>query len=821
MKWAFRLAALTLTPLVILAGLEGILRLVGYGYPAGFFRVMTIDGQRFVVQNDRFSWRFFPRQLARHPLPLRFNAAKPAGTYRIFVMGESAAMGDPEPAFAFSRILEVLLKDRSPQSHFEVINVAFTAINSHVILPIAQACARQEGDLWIIYMGHNEVPGPYGPGTVFGQQGSRLWLTRATVALKATRIGQLLDACRTRLRPGATPRSWRGLGMFLQNQFRPDDSRLESMYAQFRANLTDIIRAGRSAGADILLCTAASNLKDSGPFGSLHPAAFRPEQKAAWDRTYPQAVAAELDGRYDDALSLLRQSAAIDPDFAELAYLQARCQYALGRFADARRNFDRARDLDTLRFRTDSRLNQIVEETATQWRQRGVFFCNTVAAMATNLPNGVPGAEMFLDHVHLTFDGNYLLARAMADQILPRLQKGGGDGREWASAEDCAKRLALTPWHEYQICEVLQRRLLEAPFTNQLDHAARQQHFIQKLIELRPALSPEGLQTSEQLCRDALAQNPADPVLHETFGRLLAAAGKNEAALAEFQQVARSWPEHSAAFNNIGLLCAKLGRPREAEEAFREALARRADFADAHNGLGLIQAARGDLQGAIASYQLALRSNPELVEAQVNLGQAFLQQGQPQQAEAAYQEALRLRPTYALAHLGLADLQLRAGKVFDAIAHLSDGARGQPEIVLARTRKAVQAKPDDPLERFKLANVLAALHQTNQALEQLEATVGLKTNFWQARYLLGVELGAQGKLPEAQQQFATVVQLEPGYTRAHLNLGVTLARQMRLQEAAAEFAEVLRLEPTNHSARLYAQQIQSMTNRPAALPPAR
>ena len=45
-----------------------------------------------------------------------------------------------------------------------------TAINSHAILPIARECARRDGDLWIIYMGNNEMVGPFGAGTVFGSR---------------------------------------------------------------------------------------------------------------------------------------------------------------------------------------------------------------------------------------------------------------------------------------------------------------------------------------------------------------------------------------------------------------------------------------------------------------------------------------------------------------------------------------------------------------------------------------------------------------------------------------------------------------------------
>lgn len=56
----------------------------------------------------------------------------------MFVLGESAAEGDPDPAFSFARILQVMLRERYPGVRIEVINVAFTAFNSHVKLLTGQ-----------------------------------------------------------------------------------------------------------------------------------------------------------------------------------------------------------------------------------------------------------------------------------------------------------------------------------------------------------------------------------------------------------------------------------------------------------------------------------------------------------------------------------------------------------------------------------------------------------------------------------------------------------------------------------------------------------
>ena len=257
-------------PALFLGLLEGGLRAFGYGYPSHYF-VKAGAGEE-LSGNGKFGWRFFSPAIARSPaVPISFAADKPAGTYRIFVLGESAAIGDPAPEFGFSRILEVMLREQHPELRFEVVNTAMAAINSHVILPIARDCARLHGDLFIVYMGNNEVIGPYGPGTVFDRFSRNLWLIRSSIWIRSTKIGQLLQSASwTLLRGSGGPEKWEALKMFVGNHVPADDPRLEKMYGHFRENLGDICEAARKSGASVILCTVATNLGDCAPFGSAH-----------------------------------------------------------------------------------------------------------------------------------------------------------------------------------------------------------------------------------------------------------------------------------------------------------------------------------------------------------------------------------------------------------------------------------------------------------------------------------------------------------------------------------------------------------------------
>ncbi|HLP75872.1 MAG TPA: hypothetical protein VK327_03065, partial [Candidatus Paceibacterota bacterium] len=238
--WCFRLIVLLL-PFLALGLAELTLRLVGYGHPTAFFLSANDQGRAMLRDNPWFGWRFFPPAVARTPRPTYLPAQKSPDTVRIFVFGESAALGDPEPSYGFARQLERLLQARHPDQKIEVINTAMTAINSHVIRQIAHDCKPCQGDFWLVYAGNNEVIGPFGAGTVFGRQVPNLTMVRLVLALKTPRLGQWLSQLTS---SANEPKQWEGLEFFLQSQLTHDSLRLNRVYDSFAANLGDIVEFG-------------------------------------------------------------------------------------------------------------------------------------------------------------------------------------------------------------------------------------------------------------------------------------------------------------------------------------------------------------------------------------------------------------------------------------------------------------------------------------------------------------------------------------------------------------------------------------------------
>ncbi|MGH7972190.1 MAG: tetratricopeptide repeat protein, partial [Limisphaerales bacterium] len=678
--WIFRLVLWVGAPILFFAMLELVLRLTGCGYPVSFLLPARIQGKDALIQNDRFGWRFFGPDLARTPFPLAIPKTKAPGTVRIFVFGESAAYGDPQPDFGLPRMIEALLSKRFPDRKFEVINAAMTAINSHAILPIARDCARYEGDIWVIYMGNNEVVGPFGAGTVFGSNAGNLTLIRAGLALKATRVGQFLGKCLAWLHPPPeTERVWGGMAMFLGNQVRADDPRMAGVYANFRRNLEDILDAGRRAGVQVVLSTVACNLKDCAPFASQHSPGMTADALHEWERLYQRASQAEQEGHAAEAIDYLNQAARVDDSYAELHFRWGRCCLALGRNSDALVQFARARDLDTLRFRADSRINKIIRQTAENRRSEGAQLVDAESVLAAQSPRGVPGSEVFYEHVHLNFEGNYALAVAIADRVTALLPGSSpdraGSPSQWPSPAECAQRLAWTDSSRYQGMASMLARLSDPPFTSQLNHRETYEALRRDLDRLAGAASPESLRQAAQSCEQASAKAPGDWVLQKELALTREKLGDLAGATGAWRRVVEALPQDAEAWQQLGCDLAAEKQESDAVAALERAVQLDPSSVMALSVWAEILARQGRIAESIAKYEAALRMRPYWGQALLGLGKELEAEGKSAQAERCYRKALHNRVYTPGALKALARFCFEKGWVSEAVRNFSDALK--------------------------------------------------------------------------------------------------------------------------------------------------
>jgi tetratricopeptide (TPR) repeat protein len=527
-RWLLLIASTLFVPVVVLGVVEALLRVAGVGYSTELLTPCTIQGVRASCYNLFFAAPFFPAGSVQTPRLYSIPNKKPAGTYRIFVLGESAAMGDPDPAYGFSRYLEVMLRERFPAMNFEVVNTGSVAINSHVVLPIARGLADRSPDLFIIYSGNNEVVGPYGPGTVLTSSGMSIPVVRSSIALRFTRIGQLV----TKL--GAQKKDWRGMEMFLDKQVRANSPLMDRVYENFTRNPRDTIAVGRDAEASVIVATAATNLEDCAPFASLHRENLSENDLRTWSATVQQAQDLEAAGSYAEALKVYLSAAKIDDQYAEVEFRIARCLKKLGDSRSAREHFLRARDLDTLRFRADSKINQISRAVASSIP--GVGLVDTEALFSTASSDGIVGGDLVYEHVHLTPAGSYLLARAIFMQVAEKIPAAARSPiqADVPSETECERMLALTGYDRSRLATEMLRRLQKAPFTTQLNHADQVLRFTMQAQSMSE--SPNDTAAQYQW---AITRAPDDHMLRYRYGMFL--FQYNRGAAAEQLAVAQPW----------------------------------------------------------------------------------------------------------------------------------------------------------------------------------------------------------------------------------------------------------------------------------------
>lgn len=645
------MAALFGVPILLLLSIEACLRLAHCGYPTSFFLSASVNGQPVWIENQAFGRRFFPQNLLRYPRSTTLSAHKSSKTLRVFVLGESAAMGDPEPGFGMPRMLEVLLRERFPEQEVEVVNAAMVAINSHAILPIARDCAKQDGDLWIIYMGNNEVIGPFGPLSVFGAKSPPLPIVRASLAVKTTRLGQSIGAFTTLFRRNPPVDDWGGMTMWANQGIRESDSRRRRVYENFRSNLMEIINTGQRAGVAMIICTVPVNVRDCAPFGSLHRTDLSAADLAEWEVRYQAGKACEAEARFTEAAEFYAKAALLDADFADLAYRQGRCAVALGQRTIAEQYFAVARDRDTLQFRTDTRINQIIRECAAARKNAGVLLLDAERRFLSVSPPGGIGHEFFYEHVHLNPEGNFLLANAIAAEAVgaleakflraPKAAKDGALASTHLSEFQCLAELGFTEWNRHDILRRVFERITQSPFTQQLNHAENLEVLREELEQSRSATKPIQVQRAVRQIESAVARHPRDGDIRWNFAVLLENAGEIALAERQWREVIALQPQAPLPYYNLARLLEGQAREAEARLAYEQCLKRRPAFFDGLCQMGVLLMKQGQYAEALRYLRLAVHQQPRSPAGHLALARC-LDQLQRKEAESEFQEGLRL-----------------------------------------------------------------------------------------------------------------------------------------------------------------------------------
>lgn len=397
--------------LLLLAGIEGALRAVGWEAIVPLHGDPAINLNPFLRNGVRPDGT--PVVRARGSLA-EFLATKPPNGFRVFVLGESSVEGRPyPPSFAFPALLEQRLAAALPDRHVEVVNCGLAGLASWHIKSIAREVVAYQPDVVLVYAGHNDFisrePRPVG--------GVMRALARTRTFQLAVRAGQDLK----RLRQGpfdereATSRNqpflFRERATGASTLSAADHARIVRRFAE---NLRDIVDVTRAVGGIPIVTTVAQNLRDWPPGAWRHRPALAPERTARWAQRMAEGDRLRAAGDCHGALAAYAGAARIDARVATLHYVSGRCLERVGEWARARFAYRRASDLDAVPMGATSALNRAIRRAATA---AATPLVDVARRLERTVPHGLPGDELFVDYVHPTLLGHQRIAAIVADEL--------------------------------------------------------------------------------------------------------------------------------------------------------------------------------------------------------------------------------------------------------------------------------------------------------------------------------------------------------------------------------------------------------------------
>jgi tetratricopeptide (TPR) repeat protein len=407
-------------PVILLVGTELVLRTLDAAPREPLF-IENPQLPEYSLANPRVVQRLFARPEMAPAVSIEtgfFRTRKADGALRLVVQGGSSAAGFPYGYSAsLAGMLEQRLRMEFPEREVEVVTTAMSAVNTYALLDFADEIIAIEPDAVLIYAGHNEFLGILGVGSALSSSQSP-WLTRLILVLRKFAVYRTLEralAPSTEVpRPGSRDEGTLMARIAAEKQIPIDSQLFERGIEQFRVNLGALLGRYRKAGVPVFIGTLASNERDQAPFASAGDE--RPDREGALQ----EARLRLDDGQTAEALKIVDALIDVEPADADAWYLRGEALAESGQREPAAEAFQRARDLDQLRFRAPSVFNDVIREMADR---NDAVVVDVENALRRVGEGSVIGRESMLEHLHPNLDGYFLLAAefhgALADSGIP------------------------------------------------------------------------------------------------------------------------------------------------------------------------------------------------------------------------------------------------------------------------------------------------------------------------------------------------------------------------------------------------------------------
>jgi len=394
---------------------------------------------------------------------------------------------------------------------------------------------------------------------------------------------------------------------------------------------------------------------------------------------------------------------------------------------------------------------------------------------------------------------------------------------EFEAAIDAGRILPETPGSAYNLLrDRLRGRLTREQYRlaqNELRVALEDQG---QQVLLKYLAGEQVAQTAEDFRRGALYFNAArllTPESQELASKEIFCRGRVqlfEKRYAEgvklLEQAIQIDGKGAYSYNGIGIAYLEQARFDLAAAAFQDAIRLAPHWAYPRHNLALTLTERGDYQGALKQYQEAMAKAPTFAYLPYNQGLVYQRLNRRSEAEASYRKALSIDPNMADAYNALGFLYATGGKFEQAEKHYRLALDKQPGMLAARHNLALllasrKGRQDDAIalwrqnltdngsylpSRLKLAEELAKLGRTAEAVTEYGKVLELKPDFAAARLEMARLLSKDGKADEAAAQLREAIRRRPNHAEAYEALGDLEAARGRKAEAEAAYGSAMK-----------------------------
>ena len=340
-----------------------------------------------------------------------FTKQKPAGVYRVFVLGGSAAAGWPHPETErFSTYMDTCLAHIYPHKNIEIINCSAHGFASYRVHEVFHQLIDYQPDAVIVWSGNNEF--------LENQRFTTSTFHQIVNGLsKQIRIVQVVkNALPTKQLSGDKIKVANSFWKKAQQEsleLCSNPELAEKVRQVYHQSMDGIAREAADNNIEVLLFAVPVNLRDWQPTVSHFN--LNGSDSVRWANSCESGRLALNAINYIAAVAHFNKTISMDSLHAMSHFYLAKSLEGLNDTTLALQEYLLAKDLDYNPFRAISDFNSSVRQIADLYANVTLFDAERYFQQVAH--KGIPGFDLFLDYVHPTREGNMLLASKLSESI--------------------------------------------------------------------------------------------------------------------------------------------------------------------------------------------------------------------------------------------------------------------------------------------------------------------------------------------------------------------------------------------------------------------